>query len=379
MSSEPLNTMREEIAAQKDYIAGQVDRLLSEALKSFDLKVLRVIERIYLVGCGDSLAAALALRCAFERNCSLPVQALHAMEFARYDCPRLPPRSLVVAISNSGRVVRTIEAALLARRRGAYVIALTRDADSPLALAAQVCIPTQVPDTVGVSPGTLSYFAILTALSVISVFLGEVMSGLTHLAADETYYRLKKGGEALSASLGLLEPLIKDYAQKLLGSAMIHILGSGPCYGVARYGAMKFLEAVALPSLPSDIEEYAHSGFFLTRPGSHVIVLSPKGNSRSRALELIEGIQAVGGVATVIAPQDDEEARKRCDRFLPLVDNLPEEFCPLVYSLPFQLLSLHLGRLAQATPLGFDDPKRQQANFKQIFEGHCQKDFEGLG
>ena len=48
-------------------------------------------QAIYTAGCGDSFYAGLACEMAFARFCRLPVKALSAMQFARYEADRLPP------------------------------------------------------------------------------------------------------------------------------------------------------------------------------------------------------------------------------------------------------------------------------------------------
>ena len=46
-------------------------------------------QAVYTAGCGDSFYAGLACEMAFARFCRLPVKALPAMQFARYeDAPK---------------------------------------------------------------------------------------------------------------------------------------------------------------------------------------------------------------------------------------------------------------------------------------------------
>ena len=67
-------------------------------------------QAIYTAGCGDSFYAGLACEMAFARFCRLPVKALSAMQFARYEADRLPHHAVLFGISNSGQVSRSIEA-----------------------------------------------------------------------------------------------------------------------------------------------------------------------------------------------------------------------------------------------------------------------------
>ena len=62
-------------------------------------------QAIYTAGCGDSFYAGLACEMAFARFCRLPVKALSAMQFARYEVDRLPQHAVLFGISNSGQRV----------------------------------------------------------------------------------------------------------------------------------------------------------------------------------------------------------------------------------------------------------------------------------
>ena len=73
-----------------------------------------VPSRIYLVGCGDSWSSGLAAFPAFESYTGIPTTPCQSMLFSRYLVHSAPKESLVILISNSGKVSRTIEAALQA-------------------------------------------------------------------------------------------------------------------------------------------------------------------------------------------------------------------------------------------------------------------------
>src|SRR5579875_2764818 len=93
------------------------------------------IDEVVLVGCGDSYFAGQAAALAFERWAGIRASALHAMEFSRYRVRYLTDRTLVVPISCSGRVGRTVEAAVQVKRLGQRAVALTGNPDGPLGQA----------------------------------------------------------------------------------------------------------------------------------------------------------------------------------------------------------------------------------------------------
>src|SRR5260221_14633255 len=103
------------------------------------------IEHLYLVGCGDSAFAGAAASLAFHKHTGIDAEGIHALDLARYRVRYLPERSAVMCISFSGRVGRTIEAAIQARRFGHRVLALTGNPESPLAKETTDTITLPVP------------------------------------------------------------------------------------------------------------------------------------------------------------------------------------------------------------------------------------------
>src|SRR5690348_16032120 len=82
------------------------------------------IEHVYLVGCGDSAFAGATTALAFQKHARVRAEGVHALEMARYSVRYLPQNSVVVCISFSGKVGRTIEAAKQGRRFGHRVLVL---------------------------------------------------------------------------------------------------------------------------------------------------------------------------------------------------------------------------------------------------------------
>ena len=97
------------------------------------------VRQVYVLGCGDSHMAAVGSELAFWTLAGLPCRAATALHFARYIAPHLQDDggALVIGVSVSGQVARTVEALRMARRVGARTLAVTGDASSRLALSAQ--------------------------------------------------------------------------------------------------------------------------------------------------------------------------------------------------------------------------------------------------
>ena len=106
--------MRSEIAMIPQILAQQLEMLAGPLRTIAGQLNTGGIEHLYLVGCGDSAFAGVAATLAFQKHSGIDADGAHALDLARYRVRYLPERSAVMCISFSGRVGKTIEAAIQA-------------------------------------------------------------------------------------------------------------------------------------------------------------------------------------------------------------------------------------------------------------------------
>jgi glutamine---fructose-6-phosphate transaminase (isomerizing) len=321
--------------------------------------------RVYLTGCGDSHYAGLAARQAFERWSGVPTQAPPALELARYDVELAPDGAWAICVSNSGRVVRTVEAATRTRERGLLAVGVTYDGGSRLAQAAEATLVYRYEDP-GFGPGTISYVASLTALYVLALRAGEVAGHLRRDEVEERLTELEAQAEAVARTIELAGPVAERLASELRLDAKIDVLGGGPSLGTACFGRAKLIESARAAGGAHELEEWAHEEFFCTGPGTTTIVVAPPGASADRAVEQLAAAQATGATAIAVCPPGTEAART-ADLVLPVAGDAPEELSPLAYCVPLELFAYHFALSRGLTMLGFDDQRRRNLNFRQIF------------
>jgi len=312
--------------------------------------------RVYLTGCGDSHYAGLAVRQAFERWSGIPTQALPALELSRYELEYAPAGSWVVCVSNSGKVVRTVEAATRARERGLHAIAVTYDAASRLAGAADVTLAYRYDDP-GFGPGTISYVASLGALYALAVRAAE-------LAGREA--ALDPQAEKAARTIDLAAEVAERLGRETPAETKIDVVGGGPSLGTAWFGRAKLIEAAHGLGGAHELEEWAHEEFFCTGPGTTTIVVAPPGAAHDRAVEQLSAARATGATAVAVCPADAPAAAE-ADHVLAVAGETPEELSPLTYCIPLELFAYHFASSKGLVMLGFDEEWRRQLNFRQIF------------
>src|SRR6266446_3307246 len=295
---------------------------LPDVRRQVDLLPKFVVDRVILVGSGDSALACQAVENLFGHTLSIPTLALSSLTAARY--LSTTATDLVVLTSVSGESVRTIEAARAARACGAATLAVVADPASRLVRACDAGLVMPAPIS-RATPHTRDYTSTLLALCVI----GE------HLSTGPWAFI-----EEWVAITKTLVPRAIEWASGVAVKASnerVWFLGSGPDRATAAYGALKFWESGGSLAWSDDLEEFAHGSLLQARPGDDVVMLAT-GRSRSRAAEMLPGLALMGMNVLIITDQDTLRGVEGARQFrVPRLDVAPQT--AMVTCFPVQALA----------------------------------------
>jgi sugar/nucleoside kinase (ribokinase family)/fructoselysine-6-P-deglycase FrlB-like protein len=324
------------------------------------------IRHVVLVGCGDSSFACQAAALALKRHSGLQVRWEHALDFARYGVRYHASGTAVVVVSFSGKTGRTIEAARQARAFGHLVIALTGVRDSPIAKAADCVLSAEIP-TFGISPGTSTYTAMLVTLLTLAADLGaNVAVGTDGSASPDALSRYAKDLERLPGlaeeTLRLSEGPAYTAAGRLAGARMITFLGAGPNEASAKFGAAKLFEGAQQIALATNVEEWAHEQYFITRPGEPVVLVAPSGASSDRAAEILSELNYIDALPVFVGDQKPPLPAL----LLPVAAGIGEELSPVLASIPLSQIGLHLMKLNGKRSYNFPDDEARREHYDTI-------------
>jgi glucosamine--fructose-6-phosphate aminotransferase (isomerizing) len=323
------------------------------------------IRQAVLVGCGDSGFACQAAALALSRHSGLQVRWEHALDFARYGVRYHPRGTAVVVVSFSGKTGRTIEAAHQARAFGHLVIALTGAPDSPIAKAADCILPAEIP-TFGFSPGTSTYTAMLVTLLTLAAELGDVAAGTDGPVGPDAVRRYAADLQRLPGlaeeTLGLSEGPAYAAAEHLAAARMITFLGAGPNEASAKFGAAKLFEGAQQIALATNVEEWAHEQYFITRPGEPVVLVAPSGASSDRAAEILSELNYIDALPVFVGDQ----APPLPALHLPVAAGIGEELSPVLASIPLSQIGLYLMRLNGKRSYNFPDDEARREHYDTI-------------
>jgi glucosamine--fructose-6-phosphate aminotransferase (isomerizing) len=377
--------MLQEIGMQPEFVGKHIDPMLESMRTMLRDRIPGSIRNGFMIGCGDSYCAALAVRSFMMKATGRWVEPVESLEFSRYLVGDLPADSFVFGVSNSGTVSRTIEGVRLAREMGAWTFAVTVSDQSTLARTAETFIKAYSPPNIKespdgtkvITPGTISYTASMLALYVASVAFGEKLGLLAIAQVRELIAELRAVASHMAAADEAVKKLCEDVASDFTPDRKVVILGGGPNYATAYFGMAKFFEALRQPSHCAELEEWAHEHYFITDEATDTIILLPAGAGRERGLEQARAARDVGSRVYIIGPKDDLQAASAADIYFPMPIGIREALTPFVYKVPFEYLTCQIAVNRKVSFLGFDDPNRQKVNFRQIFDSKQSQLAEG--
>jgi glucosamine--fructose-6-phosphate aminotransferase (isomerizing) len=202
---------------------------------------------VVLLARGSSDHAAVFARYLFEWALGTPVVLAAPSLLTRYGRRPVLPGWTTIAISQSGRTPEIVTALEQLAASGSATVALTNDAGSPLALAAQHTVPLGAGEEVAV-PATKTVTTSMAAVALIAdAFAGglwapgdwsAVVEGIAEALADDA--PAQAAGEVLASPAG-----------------SVH-LGRGFSYPAALESALKLKESTGLVAEGASVADFLH-------------------------------------------------------------------------------------------------------------------------
>lgn len=306
------------------------------------------IKKVVLTSCGDGYAACMAAKRAFEQFLQIPIEVVDPLSLARYYQMKWvgesPCDPLVIAVSNSGQVTRVVEAVRRMRAHNALTVAITSNPDSPLGQAAEKVIVPHIP-AFERSPGIRSYAVLQMIVYLLAIRMGEVRLKYTMDQANAYRQELKRLPREFLARSEEVCALALEAAKQFREAASAEMIGCGADFGVAWYGHEKMYEAVGLPAVTLNSEEWFHVNYFVKDVSRTLtMVFAAKGNeAESRTRELVTRLNQMGREFVLVTNDDTLSAKHR---FLtPASDNCL--FLPMAAHLVPALIAGYLAALRE--------------------------------
>jgi glucosamine--fructose-6-phosphate aminotransferase (isomerizing) len=328
-------TTWEEMQTQPEAIQTTLEKERQAIAEIAGLLASKPLNRIYIVGCGDSWYSALGVRALFEELLGVPCEAMQALDFAYYYHKVVNEHSLVISVSSSGTTPRTANAMLVAQAMGAQSLAITNTAGSPMMEAADNKLLVHAKRQGWPTQASTAAMALMFQFAI-------------DMAREKgvTKSELEEVERALYATPEQVAKVLKEENDRIVAIAKAEVdrhvylyAGGGPAYSCAMFGAAKIKEETSDHAYALPQEEYHH--FHSQKEGDPLWVIAPKGPSVPRARQTAEGGKRWGGQVYGVITEGGSPLKEHLDAAfeLPAMD---ERLTPMVYTVPVQMFAYHV-------------------------------------
>jgi glucosamine--fructose-6-phosphate aminotransferase (isomerizing) len=247
--------------------------------------------------------------------------------------------STVIALSQSGRTPDVVEYVTRARRAGAFTVAVTNDASSDLASAAEAVLPLGAGPEHAVA-ATKTYVNSLAALALLAA----------HVAGEGARY-----ADELRALAGQMETMIADVERRIPELALpfafvgrMFVVGRGVELATAREIALKLLETCRIAAEPLTATDLAHGPVAALDPFFPVWAIASHDETLPAVLEAAARVRETG--ATLVASGTAADRIADPDYLLPVPSPRSSLLAPLLSVIPGQLFAWAVARAKRLDP-----------------------------
>jgi glucosamine--fructose-6-phosphate aminotransferase (isomerizing) len=352
--------MAKEIAEQpkavSDTLLGRVgsDGLLKLDEMRLTEADLREVDKVVVIACGTAYHSGMVAKYALEHWTRIPTEVELASEF-RYRDPVVGPRTLVIAISQSGETMDTIMALRFAREQGAKVLAICNTQGSTIPRESDAVLYTHAGPEVAVA-STKAFLTQLVACYLVALYVAQVRGNKYGDEIAALVRDLQDMPRKVDLVLDTTEEM-EQIAEELKDSRSVLFIGRHVGFPVALEGALKLKELAYMHAEGFAAGELKHGPIALLEDGVPVIVIVPSPAGRSvlheKIISNIQECRARGARTIVIAEEGDEAVVPYADTIV-RIPACPTLLQPLVATVPLQVFA---AAMATAKGLDVDQPR----------------------
>ncbi|MGH7736998.1 MAG: glutamine--fructose-6-phosphate transaminase (isomerizing) [Candidatus Tyrphobacter sp.] len=337
-----LKEIFEQPSAIKETLAGRItddgEVTLMGELEGIGEDRLRAIEKVAIAGCGTAFYAGMVGMYLLRSLARLPVEMELASEF-RYGDAVIDPRTLVIAMSQSGETADTVEAVRIARDGGSPILGVCNVLGSHLTRLAGATLYTRSGPEIGVA-ATKTYVAQASALVLFALALAKLRGTATPQRLREIALAARLLPAAVDVVLNASED-IRKVAQRYSTIASALFVGRYVNVPTALEGALKLKEISYIHAEGYAAGEMKHGPIALLDRKTPIVGIVTQDRVREKMLSNIMESKAREAPTILVANHGDEEAASVADHvfWVPKVDEL---LAPIVNVIPLQLFAYHI-------------------------------------
>lgn len=338
--------MIKEIHEQPEVIGETLNRRLDENDRikidgiSLSKEEINQFDKVYIVACGTAYFAGLVGKYLIEKIAKIPVEVDVASEF-RYRDPLVDDKTLLIAISQSGETLDTLEALREGKRKGARVLSVVNVVGSSVARESDDVFYTWAGPEISVA-STKAYTTQLMCMYILALYIGEVKGSISDEYYNKIISELKSTPEKLQAVLdrkGEVETLANIFYNR----NDIFFIGRGLDSCVSYEGSLKLKEVSYINSLAITAGELKHGTIALVEDDTLIFALASQDFLFEKMLSNIEEVKTRGARVVGIAKKSQNAIQSKADEVI-FIPDCADEITPLLTVVPLQLFAYYVAK-----------------------------------
>mgnify|MGYP000876906692 FL=1 len=338
--------MIKEIHEQPEVIGETLNRRLDENDRikidgiSLSKEEINQFDKVYIVACGTAYFAGLVGKYLIEKIAKIPVEVDVASEF-RYRDPLVDDKTLLIAISQSGETLDTLEALREGKRKGARVLSVINVVGSSVARESDDVFYTWAGPEISVA-STKAYTTQLMCMYILALYMGEAKGSIS----DEYY---KKIISELKSTPGKLQAVldrkgeVEALANIFYSRNDIFFIGRGLDSCVSYEGSLKLKEVSYINSLAITAGELKHGTIALVEDDTLIFALASQDFLFEKMLSNIEEVKTRGARVVGIAKKNQNAIQSKADEVI-FIPDCADEITPLLTVVPLQLFAYYVAK-----------------------------------
>ncbi len=345
--------MEKEIMEQPDAVKRTIESRIVSGLPDFTAdgipdSLFTECERVNIIACGTAMHAGLVAQALVKSILHMHIDVDMASEFM-YSDPVIDEKSLVIAVSQSGETIDTLEAVKYAKRRGAKCLSIINVKGSSIARESDYVLYTNAGPEIAVA----STKAYTTQLSIFYLIVAKMaqLRGIYDTAQTQSFIReLQRTPDVMKKVLEKRRD-IHVVAGKVLSAKDLFMIGRGLDYSILLEGSLKLKEVSYIHSEAYASGELKHGPIALITQDTPVVAAVTQEKLMSKELSNIKEVKSRGAdIVLFIKEGLAADVKDLYDTFL--LPDMQDEFMVMPASVALQLLAYYV-----SSDKGFDVDK----------------------
>lgn len=345
--------MEKEINEQPEGIRKTIESRLRDGIPDFscdelDESMLTDTADITVAACGTAMHTGLVFQNLARKYLNTEVTVSLASEYM-YGEPVVGPETLLIAVSQSGETIDTLEAVKYAKKKGARTLGIINVRGSSIARECESVLFTNAGPEIAVA----STKAYTTQLSLFYLLIARI--ALLRGIWDEDRVRdftshLMEAPKAVSDILEIKND-IHIIARNILESRDLFMIGRGLDYAALQEGSLKLKEVSYIHSEAYASGELKHGPIALITEETPVVALATQESLLKKGLSNVREVRSRGASVVLFVKNAMSEGLEQEFDIVRLPD-LPDEFMVFPAAIALQLLAYYV-----SSDKGFDVDK----------------------